>query len=529
MCGIIGFSGTKEKKLNIDKIKLLIYYNQDRGKESLGFYTPESGVYKEVGKPEDLMIKDSFEIPESSTFIGHTRQASVGDVSKENAHPFHHGNIILLMNGTLTNHWGLASDYKLVATDYKVDSEVLTAIINKTQSKEVLSKIQGGCSILYIDENTGKMYAFTNGGRPLFRGVLNGCMYISSTDSSLKLIGCLNVKPFKPDYLYTIENGSILTQTVVPKTKEVVKELLCYDQTGGYFYETLQLFAPAADLCKYWVTPDNDSAMNNIRFQFSYKCLGQLDGCKENQITIVNDLGEQVHVEKYAFKYRNPIIFPECRVFSINKLTFEGGDVFCEKGDLMYVIENKADNKYYCKNISNDKYGTVQGFNIRYGWNREVKDFIRRKFAIGYEPVFDDKKQEKLQFSYPQLPAIPNDETVLDLNLSPAVKRFIKELDATDMTDDFESHTSLVMDCIEDMTADLDEMTHLSAEAKNKIECIKYSLVYFRKHLGYFFDQQESEEDDDDDDSYSKPLDFDGKSFMVMNKTKKNETNNGDK
>jgi len=211
MCGILGAAFPTGSKYNKDKINLLTYYNQERGKDSLGYYNNIGGITKKIGKPVDLMASKSIDIEEDSILIGHVRAATVGSVLEKNAHPFIEGSLVLAMNGTLSNHSTLCTKYGFEIKDFDVDSHILCAIINKEKNFNVLSEMIGGCALIMYETEKHGMYIYRNTDRPLYRGKLDGGMYFSSTDTPLKVIGCDSIKEFKQDYLYTIKEGKIIS------------------------------------------------------------------------------------------------------------------------------------------------------------------------------------------------------------------------------------------------------------------------------------------------------------------------------
>lgn len=499
-CGIVGFSGPKDRNLNIDKIKLLLFYNQERGKDSLGFYTPKEGIYKEIGKPEDQMAKASFSIPESNLFIGHLRAATVGEVNKNNAHPFEYGNIVLLMNGTLTNHWALARQYELVQKDYDVDTQVVASIINKTQSKDVLGKVIGGCAILYVDTKTEKMYAFTNGQRPLFRGTLNGCMYISSIENSLKMIGCLDVKTFKDNYFYEIQGGRILSQSLIKIDKELTQGgTVMYDHIHKYAYVALQMFQMKnEELERLWLSPDYDEPIYHLRQGFSYKCVPSDKSAMDHQLTVINDKGEKVVVSKSKFMYKAPVISAGSSAFATSKLTFKNetkGEktVFCELGDLLIAKERISATEWYCLNLSNQQSATVSLKYLRFAMRKEIDNYFEVNWLGESEEI---SKHNPNQI---KLPLEGVDKTEHKDEMSSYLDRYKKELESTELSEDFEAHSAFCMDTIEDMIADLDEIKTLDKVVLEKIGCIKITIDYYTKHLGAYFDMSNESDDDDDD------------------------------
>ena len=226
-CGLVGFSSAKGA--NIDKLKFLLFMNQKRGEDSLGHYSIDTtdkeskgSIQKFKGKPEDVLVHKEFNIPVCNLFIGHVRQATIGGVSANNAHPFKHGNIVLAMNGTISNHWQLGREYKVDTTNIFVDSEVLCGILNASQSKKPLTEIIGGCAVIYTDTNTNTLYVYRNADRPLYRGMIDNSMYISSIESSLKTIDCDKIQEFKQDTLYEIFEGKVVKTYNVKRAEEPV-------------------------------------------------------------------------------------------------------------------------------------------------------------------------------------------------------------------------------------------------------------------------------------------------------------------
>lgn len=500
MCGITGFSGIKGSSFNVDKMKLLFLHNQERGKDSIGFYTPEKGVFKELGKPEDQMVKSSFDLPASNLFIGHVRQASIGLATLANAHPFQYGNIVLLMNGTFHNYFTLAMEYDLVPRDYDVDTQVLAAIINKTQSKEVLSKINGGCAILYVNTNNNRLYCYRNLERPLFRGTIDGNMYISSIENSLKLIGCINVKPFKENYLYEIEDGKILGQCPVPvyKIPTTTYNASCqYDAVNKYAYKSFMICElPINVVSKHWLTPDRDMPEKKLRQGFSYKCVGQGTGCAVGELTIINDNKERVNCFKTSFNYKMPILGVGTHVFAIGNLTFkDGGRSFCSDGDLMVIIKkNENLGEFSVKNLVNNETANIGEHNIRFAHRTEKLEFESTKW------LYEEAKEVASTSINNQirLPLEGSDEESnnntnvpevdITKKLLAPVRRFRDQLEATYLSDSYEQHVNFCMDNMESVLSDLDEMSSIPEEAQIKIQCIETIIDYFKDNLGYYQD-----------------------------------------
>ena len=104
MCGIVGYVGNKENcvRVLIDGLEKLEY----RGYDSAGiaFLNNDNiDVVKEKGKIVNLKSKIDLNI-NSNLGIGHTRWATHGNATKENAHPHKVGAITVVHNGIVENY-----------------------------------------------------------------------------------------------------------------------------------------------------------------------------------------------------------------------------------------------------------------------------------------------------------------------------------------------------------------------------------------------------------------------------------------
>src|SRR3954469_19082045 len=108
MCGIVGYTGAKEGSalLILDALRHLEY----RGYDSAGVavVTPDGRmeVRKTAGKIDRLAELLEREEPKGSTGIGHTRWATHGRPSDENAHPHLDctGRLCVVHNGVVENY-----------------------------------------------------------------------------------------------------------------------------------------------------------------------------------------------------------------------------------------------------------------------------------------------------------------------------------------------------------------------------------------------------------------------------------------
>ena len=134
MCGIVGYTGNrKAKEVLIDGLLSLEY----RGYDSAGIATIESGniaIAKEKGRVANLQSLDLVKELEGTVGIAHTRWATHGKPSKENAHP-HMDNsktFAVVHNGIIENYAELRkfledNGYKFLS---QTDTEVIPNLIH---------------------------------------------------------------------------------------------------------------------------------------------------------------------------------------------------------------------------------------------------------------------------------------------------------------------------------------------------------------------------------------------------------------
>ena len=128
MCGIIGYTGySGAKKKIIAGLEALEY----RGYDSAGAKIGEN-IVKATGRVRNLDLELE-KIQDSKIGIGHTRWATHGEVSRENAHPHKVGKITLVHNGIIENHMELKRELleEGVAFISTTDTEVACALVNK--------------------------------------------------------------------------------------------------------------------------------------------------------------------------------------------------------------------------------------------------------------------------------------------------------------------------------------------------------------------------------------------------------------
>ncbi|MEE3457495.1 MAG: glutamine--fructose-6-phosphate transaminase (isomerizing) [Lachnospiraceae bacterium] len=183
MCGIVGFTGVQgAAPILLDGLKKLEY----RGYDSAGIAVMDKSkisVSKVTGRIANLCAKthDGADVP-GVTGIGHTRWATHGAPTEENAHPHlsNDGRFAVVHNGIIENYLTLREE--LIRDGYHFESETDTEVIvhlielyYKGDMHEALVKttnrLQGSYALGVIcADEPGKMYAVREAS-PLILGV----------------------------------------------------------------------------------------------------------------------------------------------------------------------------------------------------------------------------------------------------------------------------------------------------------------------------------------------------------------------
>jgi glucosamine--fructose-6-phosphate aminotransferase (isomerizing) len=142
MCGIVAYIGSREAyPILIKGLKRLEY----RGYDSAGVALMNQGIrlYKKKGKVSELEAEAANKDISGTMGIGHTRWATHGPPSDENAHPHFSDSedLVIIHNGIIENYAILKEGLEKRGIEFKsqTDTEVLGNLIDHIRSNENLS------------------------------------------------------------------------------------------------------------------------------------------------------------------------------------------------------------------------------------------------------------------------------------------------------------------------------------------------------------------------------------------------------
>ena len=171
MCGIVGYLGKKNvSEVLINGLTTLEY----RGYDSAGIALNNGSdlqIIKKVGRVKELKEKiENTKLIDATYGIAHTRWATNGGVSDENAHPHNVGRVTLVHNGIIENANVLREKLESAGYAFKseTDTEVIAALIDKElKENDVIASIEKAVKqltgsfalVIMIDGEKDKLYA----------------------------------------------------------------------------------------------------------------------------------------------------------------------------------------------------------------------------------------------------------------------------------------------------------------------------------------------------------------------------------
>ncbi len=245
-CGVFGVWAPGEEVSKLTYFGL--YALQHRGQESAGIATSNGKkllVYKDMGLVSQVFSESALESLVGHVAIGHTRYSTTGSSSWRNAQPTlgktASGTVALGHNGNLTNTSELLDILRANYPDQSdneitggntTDTAVLTALLAgnpdnslENTAMELLPKVKGAYSLVFMDEQTLYAARDPQGVRPLVLGRLERGWVVASETAALDIVGASFVREVEPGELIAIdENGLRAKQFASPKRAGCVFE-----------------------------------------------------------------------------------------------------------------------------------------------------------------------------------------------------------------------------------------------------------------------------------------------------------------
>jgi amidophosphoribosyltransferase len=248
-CGVFGVWAPGEEAAK------LAYYGifalQHRGQEAAGIASSDGReivVYKDLGLVAQVFDETTLNTMPGHLAIGHTRYSTTGSTTWENAQPSYRetragGGLALGHNGNLTNTAELAAEVAQLRpggaghfAGASTDSDLVTALLAasttpdlplEAAAAQVLPRLQGAFSFVFLDERTLYAARDPHGVRPLVIGRLDRGYVVASETAALDIVGASFAREVEPGELVAIdEHGLRSTRFADPTPAGCLFELV---------------------------------------------------------------------------------------------------------------------------------------------------------------------------------------------------------------------------------------------------------------------------------------------------------------
>ena len=191
MCGIIGIIGREPAAPQlIDALKRLEY----RGYDSAGVATLEGGKLtrrRAEGKLKNLESRLEREPLKGTIGIGHTRWATHGRPTENNAHPHATEKVAVVHNGIIENFSELRRELEADGVKFstETDTEVIAHLVTEEMKRgaapvaavqAALPRLRGAFALAFLFAGEDNLLVGARKGSPLAVGFGEGAMYVGS-------------------------------------------------------------------------------------------------------------------------------------------------------------------------------------------------------------------------------------------------------------------------------------------------------------------------------------------------------------
>ncbi|HBU94581.1 MAG TPA: amidophosphoribosyltransferase [Leclercia adecarboxylata] len=237
MCGIVGIAGFMPVNQSIyDALSVL----QHRGQDAAGIITIDAHNCFRLRKANGL-VNDVFEARhmqrlQGNMGIGHVRYPTAGSSSASEAQPFYVNSpygITLAHNGNLTNtdeleafaraRVGVGGEVPHKSSmDSTNDTSLVTTIMASYDepledvAMELLPKLVGAFSLVFMNENTLFAARDPQGVRPLVLGRLHSGWVVASETAAIDIVGGTFVREIEPGEMIAIDAAGLRSRRFAP-------------------------------------------------------------------------------------------------------------------------------------------------------------------------------------------------------------------------------------------------------------------------------------------------------------------------
>ncbi len=183
MCGIVGYVGSRPcSDILLSGLKNLEYRGYDSAGIAIGTDAGEVDLCRAEGKLEQLFEAYYDEPFDGTIGLGHTRWATHGRPSRQNAHPHRAGRVIVAHNGIIENYREIKSQLRERGRIFesKTDTEVLAHLIDlalengsetlHAATREALDRVDGSYALVVMLADRPEQLVVARNASPMVVG-----------------------------------------------------------------------------------------------------------------------------------------------------------------------------------------------------------------------------------------------------------------------------------------------------------------------------------------------------------------------
>jgi glucosamine--fructose-6-phosphate aminotransferase (isomerizing) len=351
MCGIVGYTGPQSASIPlIAGLKRLEY----RGYDSAGIALGTAGklfVEKKAGKLSNLENALDSSLPSVHSGIGHTRWATHGGPTDQNAHPHldNEGKLAVIHNGIIENYTELRIDLEAKGHKFssQTDTESVAHLLSDLRKehngdltkamRDAVKVLRGSFTLLAIHADKPDEIVGVRRNSPLVVGVGKGENFMAS-DVSAFIEYTKQAIELGQDEVVTMDPTSVVItdlngKTIKPKTYEISWDATAAEKGGFAHFMLKEIFEQPKAVADTLIGRLSDN--NQILLDELHMSKQEIQSLKK--ITVIA-CGTAYHaglvakyaIEKWAkipvdveiaseFRYRDPIIDSTTLVIAISQ------------------------------------------------------------------------------------------------------------------------------------------------------------------------------------------------------------------
>ncbi len=265
MCGIVGYIGDKQAfPILMNGLRRLEYRGYDSAGCALISDEGQLNVYKAKGRVADLEQCAANENTSGTLGMSHTRWATHGEPSAENAHPHmsQSGKLALVHNGIIENY--VAIRESLIKKGYtfksETDTEVLVQLIEYIKTtyrtsllravRIALTKVIGAYAIVVVDQEHPNLMVAARKSSPLVIGVSeDNSEFFLASDASPIMEYTRKVIYVNDEEIVSLKRGeeirvvNLANDTVNPEIQQIEADMGAVEKDGYPHFMLKEIFS----------------------------------------------------------------------------------------------------------------------------------------------------------------------------------------------------------------------------------------------------------------------------------------------